>query len=82
MTIPIPATTVTVVSLDPINNECCVCGAEDAPGNLGVPVYEGDVLPNDWDGEWFGAPACRRCFDIQSALAHPLSIRAFQRPTS
>ncbi len=53
--------------------ECRVCGDITTPDH-GVPMYEDTLLPNDWPGEWFGQPACLRCFEIQSKLTKPMRI--------
>lgn len=45
--------------------ECRLCGAE-APHSWGVPMYEGNLLSNDFQGEWFGAPACKQCFEAHA----------------
>jgi len=36
-----------------------------------IPMWQGKVLPNDWDGDWGGFPACARCFKWQSELTEP-----------
>lgn len=41
---------------------CFVCGGE-ASGYHGVPVFNGDLMSNDWPGEWGGVPSCERCYD-------------------
>lgn len=66
-----------VIDLWPIVAECCVCGA--ASSGQGIPVFEGDILPNDHDGEWGGAPACKTCFDKQSRLTSVVSKEEFSR---
>ncbi len=45
--------------------ECRLCGA-DTPSRWGVPMYEGNLLSNDFQGEWFGAPACQACHDAHA----------------
>lgn len=67
---------VQVIDLWPIIAECVVCGADSL--NTGIPMYEGDVLPNDWSGEWGGAPACRRCMIAQGRLVDPLPLEIFR----
>lgn len=46
---------------------CAVCGAE-TDGRHGVPMYEGRVVSNYWEGEWGGFDACLDCFDKQQAM--------------
>ncbi len=64
-----------VIDLSPRRSECAVCGTylevPSSGGGLGVPMYEGLVLPNDWDGEWGGFDACRRCYEWQGGLTAP-----------
>lgn len=43
-------------------DECYVCG-EPASGFHGLPIFNGDVMSNDWPGEWAGVPACLRCYE-------------------
>ena len=40
--------------------ECWICGA-DTVMQWGVPAYEDQILPNDWEGEWFGQSVCEPC---------------------
>lgn len=55
--------------------DCHLC---DKPSlNKGIPVYEDYVLPNDWDGEWGGVPACDCCFDKQQKLVKPALFEEF-----
>lgn len=41
--------------------ECIVCGETDV-SRWGLAVYEGQIVPNDYQGEWGGAPCCEKCF--------------------
>jgi hypothetical protein len=60
--------------------DCWVCGSPEATGsNMGIPVYEDLILPNDWQGEWGGAPACPKCFEKQSRLTEPMPLADFQK---
>lgn len=63
--------TVAIMDLWPPESECFVCGARLFGTTFGVPTYEGEVLPNDWPGEWGGFPACETCFDWQQTLTEP-----------
>lgn len=42
--------------------ECRLCG-EETICQWCVPMYEGNLLSNNFQGEWFGAPACQSCHD-------------------
>jgi len=48
-----------------------VCGGEATEG---IPVYEDLVLPDDWEGEWFGADACAACARLQHQLTEPIPV--------
>ncbi len=57
---------ITVIDLWPHEFECHVCGADGcAPSSgpsYGIPIYEGEILPDDDPGEWGGVPVCPRCY--------------------
>jgi hypothetical protein len=40
---------------------CVICRGE-ASGHHSVPMFNGDLMSNDWLGEWFGIPCCERCY--------------------
>lgn len=42
---------------------CWICGVE-TEFKWGVPTFNGDLMSNDWPGEWFGQSVCERCFDL------------------
>jgi len=69
---------VEVIELNYRYHICGACG-DSAEPHLGIPMYEDLVLPNSWDGEWFGQHVCQRCFDIQSLLIAPVSSDLFVR---
>lgn len=58
---------------------CHICQAETCPPRYGIPIYEGLVLPNSWEGEWGGVDACEACWLQQGALIEPMAIWAFRR---
>lgn len=73
-----------VVDLNARPSECGVCGVGlpdvgYTSGGIGVPMYEDLVLPNDWEGEWFGTDACPRCYALQSAIDKPVPAHLFGR---
>ena len=43
--------------------DCFLCGQECGGDNCGVPTFNGDVVSNDWNGEWGSKPVCQECFD-------------------
>jgi len=67
----------TIIDLWPIVADCVVCG--DPSYKSGIPTYEGLVLPNDWDGEWGGQPACDSCRELQGSLTQPVELSEFRR---
>lgn len=46
--------------------ECWACGAE-TPCQWGLPIDDcGDLVSNDYEGEWGGVPACQRCCEAHA----------------
>lgn len=43
--------------------QCCVCGEWDV-SQWGVPVdsVSGEIVANEFEGEWGGVPVCRECY--------------------
>lgn len=50
-----------VIELWPQEIQCVVCDAWDL-NRWGLAVCEGEILPDDWAGEWGGRSCCRRCY--------------------
>lgn len=47
---------------------CVSCG-DEASGHHALPVdTDGEIVSNDYGGEWAGMPACERCFAIHAAV--------------
>lgn len=40
---------------------CCICGTMTFV-RWGVPVHNGDIVSNDFQGEWAASPVCSRCY--------------------
>lgn len=58
---------VLVIDLFPVWNEtvtCCLCGV-DCPNTHGLPFDSetGELVSNDFAGDWGAKPACRECHD-------------------
>ncbi len=70
---------VQIIDLNPIQEDCWCCGEFVLPLRHGVPAYEDLVLPNDWEGEWGGRPACPRCHELQGLLREPMTLADFRR---
>jgi len=72
-----------VIDLNPHCVECRVCGEAVYLGEgFGIPMYEDDVLPNDWPGEWGGFPACQRCFLAQQGITKPTPVSELLAPVT
>lgn len=72
-----------VIELWPHEAECCVCGETifcfTCGPNYGLAMYEDEILPADWPGEWGGFPACHSCFIAFNDIKAPLTIREARR---
>jgi hypothetical protein len=40
---------------------CVICGKDDV-SRQGLAVHEGRIVPDDYEGEWGGAPCCAECY--------------------
>lgn len=58
-----PANSFLVIDLWPHETECVLCGEwlylKDAKG---LPMYEDEVVPDDYPGEWAGFSVCDACY--------------------
>lgn len=52
-----------VIHLNPPECDCCICG-ERCIVAQGVPIYEDEIVPDDYQGEWGGQSVCRRCYYV------------------
>lgn len=50
------------IRLDPPETECIACGVVCDVAQ-GLPMYEGEVVENDYAGEWAGFHCCRPCYE-------------------
>jgi hypothetical protein len=49
---------------------CCICGEWDV-SQWGVPVDDiGLIVANDYEGEWGGVPACKKCWQEHELGMH------------
>ena len=56
---------VLVIELWPHEVACALCGTRLLlRESRGLPMYEGEVVPDDWVGEWAGFPACSACYKV------------------
>lgn len=58
-----PGNRVLVINLWEITCECTICNKETSD-KFGIPIYEDEIMPDDYQGEWCGSPVCRRCFYV------------------
>ena len=53
-----------VINMNPPRpGDCWYCGGDCTGHNCGLPIFNGDLMSNDWQGEWGGVPACQGCYD-------------------
>lgn len=64
---------VVVIELWPHTDFCCVC-EQEVLTRYGLPMYEDEILPADWPGEWGGFAACKRCYDTFTDIKKPIRI--------
>ena len=55
------STPIRVIELWPIFCDCHLCD-QATLDSQGIAVYEDLILPDDYTGEWFGAPVCLKCW--------------------
>jgi len=58
---------VAIVNLSPRESECGVCGVPLMECRTGIPFFEGEPVPHDWQGDWVGRDACPTCFAAYEA---------------
>ena len=58
---------VLVINLWPFVTNCGICDV-DTVGEFSVPIYEDEIMPDDYDGEWGGMPVCPKCFYLTRGL--------------
>ncbi len=51
--------------------ESCVACGKPASGSHSLPVFNGDVVSNDWPLEWGAKPCCKACHDAHAAGRMP-----------
>jgi len=63
---------ITSIDLSSYSIECAVCEREWVYAlselKYGIPVYEGEILPDDDPGEWGGVPVCPHCYYLVRGL--------------
>lgn len=57
--------TIAIWELWPPIVDCWICGGPSL--RKGIPVANGEPVPNDYVGEWGGVPACDTCFALHEA---------------
>ena len=67
------------ITLYPRETECIACGAHLVTPHEAIPIYEGEALPNEWEGEWAGFDACPTCFAFQATITEPMPLRELAR---
>lgn len=51
-----------VIELWPYKDDCIVCGKRHIV-KQGLAMYEGEIVADDYEGEWGGFNACRDCYE-------------------
>ena len=54
----------TIINLWPVDTYCCICGKHFTNCTHSIAMYEGSIIPKNWDGEWAGFDACKECFEL------------------
>jgi hypothetical protein len=62
-----PPQTILVIELWPATTNCVICDAE-CLHRQGLAIWEDRIVPDEYQGEWGGAPACPECFEIARDL--------------
>ena len=52
---------IVVIDLQLRDTDCTLCGARHSLAQ-GLPMYEGEVVADDFEGDWGGFPVCKKCF--------------------
>lgn len=61
------------IDLWPRESECVLCDRDLVGCTQGLPMYEGEVVAVDYDGEWAGFDVCEECFLIHRPKTRPPS---------
>jgi hypothetical protein len=62
-----PPARILLIELWPAWTECTICG-EECLHRYGLAIYEDLVVPDHYEGEWGGAPACLACYELASEM--------------
>lgn len=71
-------TAINIIELWPATDECCVC-EDEVLMEYGLPMYESEIVPEDWPGEWGGFMACKRCWQMFTDVKEPLPVTEARR---
>jgi hypothetical protein len=71
-------TPIEVIDMWPAYDNCCVCD-EEVVMEFGLPMYESEIVPSDWPGEWGGFTVCKRCYTLFNGIREPLPIAEAKR---
>lgn len=56
-----------IINLWPRESECVACGVLLFDPHRGLPFADGEIVDNDYDGEWAGFDSCAICHEIHEA---------------
>ena len=61
----------------PGDGEPCVACRRPSSGWHALPVFNGDIVSNDWPGEWGGVPCCESCYAAHAEGRLPCADRLY-----
>lgn len=78
-----PPQRILLIELWPAWTECVICSAE-CLHRQGLAIWEDQIVPDDYQGEWGGAPACPECYELAADLQEenpgkPIPFSAIRR---
>jgi hypothetical protein len=72
-----------VIDLFPTEDECRICGSP-VISHHGIPMYEDEIVPDDYSGPWAGFSVCPHCYFLVRGLqeafpGQPLPVHVVRR---
>lgn len=61
------------------DERCCVPRCPNyGSGFHALPIFNGDIVSNDWPGEWGALPCCERCYELHLAGQLPTADHLYR----
>jgi len=57
---------------------CIVCGEDCSQDNCGLPTFNGDIMSNDWRGEWGAKACCESCYRKHEQGMIPVADKMYE----